>query len=221
MSTPQEKLHHFFKQYPEFKFAPNQTVLAAGSANTALFYVEEGAIKMSKTIPGGKNVHAHICFSDSFFSLFSLLNNDANQYDFITITPATVRRVPKTELVSFLQANNDVLFLVQTRLLRGMQGLLKRIESGTLTDAHSQVASIISYFAKHFLDTNNSIVSSPRISVRITHQEIADWLGLSRENVSIQMKQLEKDAVIKMDKRRIVITNPTRLSELAATSALV
>ena len=83
---------------------------------------------------------------------------------------------------------------LQLRLLQGLQGLLLRTEQGTFLGAKDQVLSLLYYFAKHFSKEKNEKV----LSVKITHQEIADWLGLSRENVSIQMKQLGREGSIQI-----------------------
>jgi CRP/FNR family transcriptional regulator len=196
-----EKLTLFFQEYPAAGYPKNEVVLQEGSTSEFFYFVESGAVKMSRVTSKGTNLILHTFFPGSFFSLLSLISNESNEYDFITLLPTTLRKVPQSELITFLQHNNDVLFELQIKLLKGLNGLLKRIEQSTSTPAYSQVASLLLYFSKH-LSTELP---------KMTHQEIADWLGLSRENVSIQMKKLENDGLIELRGHQIIIPDSEKL----------
>lgn len=205
-----EKIEVFFRQYPTKTYPKNELLIVAGSQNSDFYYIETGVVKMSLVSTEGKNLILHLFFPKSFFSLLSLASEGMNNYDFITLRQTTLRKIPRKELVDFLTNNSDVLSVVQTRLLKGMEGLLKRIEICSLSSAYKQVASLICYFGRHFIDPEQT-THNKRLTIKITHQEIADWLGLSRENVSIQMKLLEKNGVITTHRHLIEITNPDEL----------
>ncbi len=135
---------------------------------------------MSATNEEGHVTTFHIFYPQSCISFLSLLRNGKNLYDFLALDEVTARKVPYHDLVDFLQNNADVSFEFNKRFLAGIDGLLHRISQSSSMRAYEQVASLRAYFRKHHHQT------------RITHQDIADWLGLSRENVSIQMKKLER-----------------------------
>jgi CRP/FNR family transcriptional regulator len=167
--------------------------LTAGERIHHFYYVESGAVKMSHSSVDGRTVVLHIFFPRSYFSLITTTTDGLNQYDFSTMVPTTLRKVPESELLAFLKSDSEVLFESHQRMLKGINGLLTRIKQSSLTGASSQVASILLYFAQHFA-TKKTLkkAASAHFTLKITHQEIADWLGLSRENVSIQMKRLER-----------------------------
>jgi CRP-like cAMP-binding protein len=208
MSTPESKIAAFIKKFPTESYSPQTPILTAGTQTAYFYYVLEGAVKMVTTSPKGRNLILHTFFPKTFFSLFSLVNSGSNQYDFVTQLPTVVAKVPQHELLTFLKSDTDVLFELQLRLVKGLIGLTKRIEQSTLSSAYQQVASLLLYFAEHFsepVDRLHPTPSSHRLVVRITHQEMSEWLGLSRENVSIQMKLLEKNDLIKMSERYVEI----------------
>jgi CRP/FNR family transcriptional regulator, cyclic AMP receptor protein len=210
-SSNPHKLVSFVQQFPAVGHPKNDTVLTQGSKSEYFYFVEEGAVKMSRVTNDGKNLILHTFFPGSFFSLLSLVTHDSNEYDFITLLPTTLRKIPRNELLTFLQHNNDALFDLQLRLLKGLNGLLKRIEQSASLPAYNQVASLLLYFSKH-LSTELP---------KITHQEIADWLGLSRENVSIQMKKLESDGVITVLNHQVHIPNGEKLAMVAQTLTVI
>lgn len=212
MPTSEKKLTEFFTQFPTKSYQKNELLLPAYAKVHSFYFLETGAVKMSKTTVSGKKIVLHIFFPGSFFPLLAIEEHDVNPYDFSAILPTTVRVVPRNELLSFLKSDVKVLWDLQQRLLKGLAGLLTRIEQVSLTPAISQVAGLLVYFSKHFTSESSE---STKIEVTITHQEIADWLGLSRENVSIQMKKLETDGVIEIKEHAILICDKTKLIDLS------
>jgi CRP-like cAMP-binding protein len=53
-----------------------------------------------------------------------------------------------------------------------------------------------------------------RLKVKLTHQEMANLIGCSRETVSTTMGQFRDDGLIQMDGRTITIVNEKGLSKL-------
>lgn len=207
--TLSTRLEAFFQQFPVTGFTKGELIISAHSEINHFYFIETGAVKMAKTTKDGKKIIFHIFFPRSFFSLLSLIDSSRSNYDFITLVPTTVRKVPKSELLAFFKNDNESLLDLQYRLLKGLQGLLWRIEQISLNSALTQIASLLYYFARHFGDEEHKFV------IPITHQEIADWLGMSRENVSIKMKELEKSKVIAVNDRRIEVIDESALKQLA------
>jgi len=212
----QEKIDTFFKQFPTSTYPKDQVLLSMGEPVHYFYFIETGAVKMTKITEAGRNLILHIFFPKSFFSLLSLVSHDINAYDFITLMPTTLRKVPRAELLTFLQTDNDVLYELYLRLLKGLTGLLNRIEQSSLNPAEMQVSSLLVYFANHFSEPDLESSSKLRqLSLKITHQEIADWLGLSRENVTLQIKALEAAHLIKIKDHRIKIQDFEKLRKVA------
>jgi CRP/FNR family cyclic AMP-dependent transcriptional regulator len=52
------------------------------------------------------------------------------------------------------------------------------------------------------------------IAVRYTHQEIADYVGSTRETVTLTLGELRRQALLSFDHRRIVVTRQTELAKI-------
>lgn len=184
----------------------------AGSTDPALFFITEGAVKMTTTSSHGRSLVLHVFHPGSCFPLLTLVNEGVNAYDLIALTPVVLHKVHRDQFLGFLKKHPDLLLDFQVRLLRGLQGLLKRIERSAFVPAYNQVAGLLLYFARHFSEME---AKSPVIEIRITHQDIAEWLGLSRENVSLQVKKLERNGLIRKKNALIEILNMSELTHLA------
>lgn len=209
-------LQAFAQNYPSEMFTQNTVVMRSETKSDFFYFVETGAIKMSKTSKDGKHLILHTFFPGSFFSLLTLASNGLNPYDFTTQLPSTLRKIPQKEVVNFLTSHPEVLFNVQIRLLKGLSGLLQRVEQTVFVPAYNQVASLLVYFSRHFAESSHT--TTHRLMVKITHQEIAEWLGLSRENVSIQMKRLERQGLIKVNNHVLEICDLEALNQLSQSS---
>ncbi|MDN5940989.1 MAG: helix-turn-helix domain-containing protein [Nitrospira sp.] len=66
------------------------------------------------------------------------------------------------------------------------------------------------------LSRSDGVVEPPgiRLKAKLTHQEMANLIGCSRETVSATMGQFRDQGLIQMDGRTITIVNEKRLSKL-------
>ncbi len=55
-----------------------------------------------------------------------------------------------------------------------------------------------------------------RFRVRLTHQEMANLIGCSRETVSLTLGQFRDDGLIQMEGRTIILLKSDMLSRLAS-----
>ncbi len=214
-----DPLSDFVKRFPISTYPKEYLILPAGSHSNFFYFIESGAVKMTRLTAEGDALNVHLFFPQSFFSLLSLIRQGVNQYDFITVVPTSLRKIPQTELTTFMLNHPQSLFEMQLRLLKGIEGLIKRLGQ-TTNRAYNQVASIIIYYASHFSDTESELCQAKKLQIKITHQEISEWVGLTRENVSLQMKRLEHAGIISHDKTGITILDCPRLKSLAEVSPL-
>jgi len=213
--SAERAFREFCKKFPETAWSAGSTIIEAGRSSSALYFLTEGCVKMSSTSSLGDTVTLHIFYPDSCFPFLSFIN-PISQYDLAAVTDVHAHKVPVNEMAAFLREQPDVSLMMNVKLLKGMQGLLHRIEQSVFVSAYYQVAGILYYFAQHFADQKQ-----PVIALKVTHKDISEWLGLSRENVSLQMKQLERDGIIARQGQLIEIANFDELKRLATPQDLL
>jgi CRP-like cAMP-binding protein len=205
------KFENFFQKYPLQTYTPGQRVIDAGSKLNFLFYIKDGCVKMSTTSLSGESLSLHVFYPGSCFSLLGLTSSFENRYDFEAITEVQIYRAPQDQVMKFIQENSDISYELMVRMLFGLRGLLDRVEQSVFVSAYHRVASLLLYFVTHFAVAQSDEKS---LSIKITHQDIAEWLGLSRENVSIQMKKLEREGFLSKKNGLLHIYKVAELKEL-------
>ncbi len=207
-------------QYPAQFYRPNQTLeQSATDAQDCLWYLDSGLVKMTSTSAQGQTVVVHVYESGSIFPLFALLDQDISRFEFTTLASSRLRRVPKAKVVEFFETDRKALFELELRTLRGLYGVTRRLEQAALGKAYDQIAGLFVYFARHFSEAQDD--GRLLITLRITHQTIAEWLGLSRENVTIHLKELEKQSLITKLGTLFVIPDLGRLTAIADPFTLI
>lgn len=206
--TSQDRLDQFFRNYQLSKFEKGQMVLKDSEEPSALIYLEKGVIQQSIYTKNGGQITIHFFKPKSFFPLFWAINNMPNRFNYKTITEVELRLVPKIDFLNFIRGDTEVLESVLSRLLFALDGMTTRIEYLTSANARERVVGIIIFLAKHFgKQTRNGV----RIDHQMTHQDLANLAGLTRETISRELEELSKEGVIVIKDRVIVITDMTKL----------
>jgi len=67
--------------------------------------------------------------------------------------------------------------------------------------AYRKTILLLLYYAKNFSDSE----TKGKLSIPLTHKEIASWIGTTRETASLQIEMLKRKKLITYNRRFIVI----------------
>ena len=87
----------------------------------------------------------------------------------------------------FLTQNPDVLLMVTQSIAIRMRGLLQRVENIALGNATQKVGATFFLMADRFGKKGDKGITIPFV---LTHQDVAEFIGISRETTSIEIKKL-------------------------------
>lgn len=206
------KLDRFFQQFTPLSFKKGDIILRAGDAPNGIFYLKKGLVRQYILSNKGEILVIHIFRPSSFFMMMWAINNTPNTFYFDATTSVEVWRAPLSDVREFIKKEPELLFDLTCRLLRGLDGLLKRFEYLILDPAYVKVASLLSYFAKTFGEKDGDGIA---IKLPITHKEIASWIGTTRETASLQIEDFKKKGIIANRGRTLIVKDLTKLKQQA------
>lgn len=199
-----EKIQELFTQGRHLKYKKGEVFLHPGDEPQGIYYLTKGYVNLYSVSEDGRELTLIIFKPQDVFPYIWALNDVSNQYYLETVTPCELWCVPKKDFLNFIKENNDVFFEITRKILIRLGGILKRMEYLVFGSAYNKVASIILICAKRFGQ------KSPRgilISVPLTHKNIANLVGTTRETTSIEIKKLEKKGLIVYQGRFLVVRN--------------
>ena len=201
MDTMKQKVDHFFENYSEVIFKEGEFVITPEDTISHIYFIKKGSIRMYSVSEKGDEITHTIFREGSFIPIMMILGNIPNKYYFVASEKAVTRKAPQSEVLAFLQENPDCLLDLAKRFAAAIGGLMTRIENGTMDSAH-KITQLILYLATKFGEKDGSSVS---ITLPLTHEDIANWVGITRETVSRQMEKLKKQGVITTHNKKLYI----------------
>lgn len=203
-----EKLNKFFSDFKKLSFKKGQLILRAGDKPPGIFYLKKGYTKLYSLSKDAQELTLIIFKAGNIFPLMWTLNETPNTYYLEAITPVDLYQAPKEEFLKFIKNDNEVLFELTRRILTRFGGVLTRMEYAIFGHAQSKVASIILICAERFgIKAKQGIV----IQIPLTHQDIANLIGVARETVSIEMENFKKKGLISHLRKYLVIKDIQKL----------
>ena len=190
----------------EKKVEKGEIILFEGEPAEALFFVASGAVKIYKTSSDGKEQILNIVRPGDSFNDVPLFDNDTNPASAQAMTPVLLYGINRQQMGAILRKYPDIAMNTIRILAQKVRQLLSLVEDLSFRNVRGRVAKILlEYGADH---------SEPR--PRLTQQEIAAMAGTAREVVGRSLKSLEGDGIIRLESRRVVISNKEALRRLAA-----
>jgi CRP/FNR family transcriptional regulator len=191
------------------------SLFTQGQSADALYFVEEGLVKLTRTNDSGDRIILSISGpGDLIGEEVMAAEPSVYQTDAEVLTSATLHRVPRDTLQRILLQNGELAAAMIDFLLNRRRMLAQKVELLCLHDVEYR---ILFYLA----DLANLVGPEPGsdgYQLPITQAELADLIGATRETTSTTLNQLERKGLVKLSRRLLTIPSPAMLRN-ATTSA--
>jgi CRP/FNR family cyclic AMP-dependent transcriptional regulator len=165
------------------KFQKNVIVLHEGDQSNALYIIENGQVKVSKINEEGKEVVLCIFSDGDHFGEMSLIDDEPRSASIITKTTCTFTVIRKQDFEQVLDANPRLALAMMRSLCQRLRAADRSIESLALMDVYGRIARLL-------LDSAVDQDGKQVVPGKLTHKDIAQMVGSSREMVSRIFKDL-------------------------------
>src|SRR4030042_4798903 len=207
------KVTAFFSQKPERSCKKGEMILRPGDPISNVYYVQTGLIRFFFLLGDGKELTLKIFKPRLYFPMFLILHDTVNLHYFQAMTASRLSHTSKEEIVHFITNEPDVLLDFTKRLSVGLSGLITTIQYSLFGSVHTRIISALLLLAKRFGEPVPG--GSVLIGIHLTHQDIANIVGVARDTVSLEMEKLGKKNLVVDKRRKITILNVPRLKEEA------
>ena len=185
-------------------FAKDEMIFHVGSSSDDVFILLDGRVKIYELSAEGKEVILWFCFSGEIFGLAEVLRREDREVNALSCSSAEVLSIKRSDFQSFLRTHPDVSQLVIELLsgrLRELGDVLLNLASDDVT---SRVIKLITRLGARYGKPNGEGVF---LDIPLTHQEMADMIGTSRQTVTTVLGNLKKQGVLRTEQRTIYIQN--------------
>ena len=182
----------------EVSFQRNSIVISQGDRTRSLFMITSGRMKVFATDEEGSQTIFTFLEPGSFFGELSLLDDAPRSASVIAVEDSRALSLSHQNFTTFLDRHPEIcpfLFKALTTRIRNMDETICTLTS---RDIYGRLVQTLYNQATEQED-------GTLITQRLTHQDLAEMIGSSREMVSRIFKDLKKGDYIRIDKKRIII----------------
>lgn len=214
MEKPFTDLDQFFQSYELLTFKKREILFRSHDNPTGVYYVKSGFVRNYAVSLNGEEFTQIVFKRHDFFPMSWAINNTKSVHTYEAMTDIEVWRAPRSDFQRFIKSNPDVLFELIKRTIVRLKGIQQRIEELAFGRANHKVASILLICAERFgVKTKDGVL----IQVPLTHKDVAAFIGLTRETVSIEMNKLKKNGVFQNKNGLILV----KKIDMLASNSLV
>ena len=204
-------LFEFFKTYakPPRKIKKGTVLFNPGDPLQGVYFIQEGFIKLYDVSENGREIATYLTGSGNMLSLRALIAKEKTAHQYTeTITDVVLYTMPMREFFGILEEHPEYFIDIMHILIDRLNHAERRIEEFVSGNATSRVANFLYDVAVRFGKKRGNNVLFP---VGLTHQRIAEFVGAYRETVTLSLNKLQKEGLIKMSRRKIIILNLEKL----------
>ena len=197
----------------EVPFQKGQFIFQEGDPADWFHIVKQGNVKCVKSNPEGREVTLKVLMpGDLFCCEASAFSGDSHPGCAQSMGEGTVIKIHRTAMLSIIQRNPEAAVRIINYLSQRLREAQDNAKGFALDRAEQRVAAILVNLAERSgIQEGNGI----RISVRLTHQDLADMAGLTKETTSRILSRFKKEQLMAGHGKQLLILNLPRLQEMA------
>jgi CRP/FNR family cyclic AMP-dependent transcriptional regulator len=182
---------------------PKDTVVFFENEEGDFFFtIVDGRIKVTILGDDGREIILSVLGPGDFFGEMALLDNEPRSATAIAVEDSELLSLHRTDFQSVLTDNRSITAALIKILTARLRRANHQISTLALLDVYGRVARVIVDMAR---DEGKRLKDGRIAFRRATHQEIANRIGTTRETVTRMLKDLERQGLIHVEGREIVV----------------
>jgi CRP/FNR family transcriptional regulator, cyclic AMP receptor protein len=178
-----------------------------------VFVVCEGEVKLTVSSSEGKTLILNIAKPGEVLGLMSVLTGKPYEVTAETIHPCQIAYVRREDFLRFLTQYPEVYQGATRQLSTNYLRLCEQLRTvGLATSAPEKLARLLLEWSAESEETK----SGTRIHMHLTHEEIAEFIGSSRETVTRTLSEFKNKHLVTLNGATLTIPNRAALESLVA-----
>jgi CRP/FNR family transcriptional regulator len=176
------------------------------------FIVCSGKVKLSTTSKEGKVLVLNVAEPGDIIGLSAVVSGEAFEITAETVGPCLVNFVERDGLLRLMERSGELGLRSALAVSREFQSAYRDIHELVLARSSSgKLARLLLSWIGRGVETTQDV----RVHAPVTHEEMAQRIGASRETVTRLLSELRKKDLIKLEGSTLIIRNRPALEALA------
>lgn len=189
------------------------TLYVEGQAPRGVFVLCSGRVKLSTSSAGGRTVILRIAESGDVLGMPATLNGKPYELTADVLEPTQANFIPRQDFLNFLRDHGEAALRVAQQLGEIYHSAVS--EMRTIGLSHSAAEKLARFLLDLSAQTHNG-KDEVKLTLTLTHEEIAQVIGASRETVTRVFADFKKKRLLQVRGSTLIIKNRKALENLLA-----
>ena len=200
--------HAKLRTYPK-----GQIILYEGETPTDLYIIKDGIVKVYDIDDQGNEKILHIMKAPSVFPMvFFLGGHHETRSFYTTLTDTEMYVVSQSFVEEQMRADSELAIALMQSFARETHELLVRLSSMEKTNTRDKLIAALKFLCVYHAKELRGGWS--QVTFPISHQLLADMIGVTRESTTMVMKELQEEKLVRNPRLTILEVNFAKLVHL-------
>jgi CRP-like cAMP-binding protein len=196
------------------RFRRGGTLMSQGEAPGRVLAIEQGRAKVTAITEDGRELVLAFSGPGDLVGELSALDGSARVATVRAIEPLTALAIASRDFASFLDGNPRVALVILKLVIARLRDADRQQVEFAAYHTVTRLARRLIELADRYGDREDDAIV---IALPISQEELAGWVGASREAITKVLRDLREAGLIETRRRQVTILDPEQLSQLAGT----
>lgn len=193
-------------------YRADETIYIESEPSQYVYIVLSGRVKITKVSNNGREKILHIVCENEMFGEQAIFEDGLNPASAKTLEKAVILQIRLSALKQLAMEDQQCAAMLFDVMNLKLRQAYRQIINLSFKDANSRLASRLFKLARdHGVELDKGLL----IGVHLTQQELADYVGTSRETISRILSDLNQRQVLHIERQNIYIKDYQELKQIA------
>lgn len=190
-----------------------QRIFLPGDPSNTVYFLKRGRVKIAGTNADGREVIFEILAPGEIFGEAEVLGDTPHETYAEALDDALICAIRREDFERYLRGHQDLTFKLTKLVGYRLRKIRRRVADLIFRNVSTRLAHLLVELGKTDGVPDDGGI---RIRMKLTHQEMANLVGCSRETVSMTLGQFRDQGLLRAEARSITILNMDRLSHMGS-----
>lgn len=216
-----EALLTICKQHPAHKREAGEPILYQGEIPRHAYILTSGIVKVYDIgAAGDEKIINFLSVGDLMPPAWVFKKAPVSLYYYDAFTPCSFYRIGRDTLLEAIRTTPAITHFMFEHYATSFVGSLLEINALEQSKGSEKIIHMLQYLLMRFPSPRNQTEEWQRIDLRITHQDLANMTGLTRETTSTELNKLRRKGIVEYANQHYSLNIPHLRSLLSSEEFL-
>jgi CRP-like cAMP-binding protein len=203
-----EDLELLSENRTQITYLKGETIFKQGAFAPHVLFIQSGLIRVYLQTGRNKVQNLWVSRSGDFLAFSSMFGERTYPCSAVAMKDSELLMINKESLKKLLQTNPEFGFRITSKNIHSEKHLLDLVASLSYKQMRGKLATALLYLTSEILQSEN-------VFHYLSRQDLADFASISVESVIKFLKEFEKEGMIVLEGKNIVVANQEKLLEIS------